>query len=154
VDFADILRQKTARRLDVTIVLREGLDDEGQKTEDVAVITFEAIGRPAYETLLSQHQPAPEVQVEHRQKQLQAGVRPGQTTELRWDQKTFPPALIAACAVAPPITLEQARALWDDEAWNPFELDKLFSGALIVNQTDAGIRLGKGYEAIVRSKQN
>ena len=46
-----------------------------------------------------------------------------------WDDD-FPPALVSACATNPPITLEEAKSLWDDPAWSVFDLDKLFTAAL------------------------
>jgi hypothetical protein len=154
VDFADILRQKTARRLDVEIVLRTGKDDDGKETEETAVIVFQAIGREALDALLTEHAPSQKAREKARAKQMTAGVRPGQTVDPQWDIDTFPPALIAASAVAPPISLDEAKQLWSDPAWSAVELDKLFSGALIVQQTDAAIRLGKGYEEILASRLN
>lgn len=49
-----------------------------------------------------------------------------------WDEDTFPAALIAACAVDPAFTLEQAQEAWD--GWEAHDAGQLFLTAFTLNE--------------------
>lgn len=49
-----------------------------------------------------------------------------------WNPDTFPPALIAACAVEPEFTVEQATEAW--ETWETDEASRLFLTAFYLNE--------------------
>lgn len=51
----------------------------------------------------------------------------------QWNSNTFPPALIAASCVSPPMSEAEAVELWSDPAWSQGELRNLFDAALDVN---------------------
>lgn len=94
-------------------------------------ITLQSIGRKRYEELVSEHPPT-----EAQNKESEEAT--GQPAPYNTD--TFPPALIAASAVDPEMTVEQATELWDE--WNTGELMELFFVAIEVN-TQRRVGLGK-----------
>lgn len=146
LDFEAILDQWKPHTVDATITV-----DPTVSPPTTAVITFQAIGNRAWEALKAAHPPTDEQQGAQRQEQLDRGVMPSKIQKLRWNPDTFPPALIAASAVSPKITPDQARRLWVDDKRNPAELDKLFSAALLANESAAQVRLGKDWETILDS---
>lgn len=109
-----------------------------QKTlEDSTVrITVQSIGRKRYEALVAEHPSTPEQDKESEE-------ATGQPAPYNTD--TFPPALLAASAVEPALTLEQAQEIWDD--WNTGELMELFFATVEVN-TMRRTDLGKGSGAL------
>lgn len=56
-----------------------------------------------------------------------------------WDDD-FQPALIAACAVEPEFTVEQAREAWEE--WTEFDADRLFLTAFHLNESPPAVALG------------
>lgn len=69
---------------------------EAQMRAESAVFRFKAIGDKAWSDLLAAHPP-----------------REGKEEEENWDATTFPTALLAASAVEPAMTIEQAGQLMD-----------------------------------------
>jgi hypothetical protein len=140
----DILEAKQPSSETVTIVLDATADPPKTATIKVA-----AIGRIAWNDLLDEHQATDEQQSEFRQEQLERGLRPNQVQRRGWNPDTFPPVAIAACAVAPKISVAQAKKLWNDPRWNDGELDRLFSAVLLVNQSSKLVSLGKESEQML-----
>lgn len=105
----------------------ERIHDEIQQVEaemEEATVTFalRAIGSLAWQNLLRAHLP-----------------RPGRDHRLMFNLATFPPAAVAACAVDPPVTVEQAQQMYgtDEEpgVLHSAEWDKLWSAAYVLNET-------------------
>lgn len=98
--------------------LRAELERLEQQIEDAAVaFRFRALPRREYRALLDDHK--------------------DDTGEKRWDTETFPPALIAACAVDPEMTLEQAQTVYSE--WDDNQAFTLFSAALMVNEGESKV---------------
>lgn len=96
-------------------------------------ITFEAVGRKRYEELIAAH---PATKKQHEESNAEAG------QDAPYNVDTFPAALIAASAIDPVMTEEQANELWDE--WNSGELTEMFFAAIEVN-TARRSGLGKEY---------
>lgn len=90
-------------------------------------ITFEAIGRDRFEALLDEHTPEKEE---------------GSDEVPKEDPDTFGPAIIAASAVEPSMSVEDVQQMWD--SWNRTELNLLYRTALEANTRSAVKRLGEG----------
>lgn len=101
--------------------------------EAVVWFTFRGIGRAAYTALAGEHPPTAEQRTKARAQNVDATV----------NTDTFPPVLIAACLVDPPMTAEQAALIWDDPNWNDAELGALYGAAIEVNGTRRNIDLLK-----------
>ncbi len=85
---------------------------------DAAVpFRFRALPRKQYRALLDDHK--------------------DDTGEKRWDPDTFPPALIAACAADPEMTLEQAQTVYDE--WDENQASALFAAAYMVNEGESKV---------------
>lgn len=110
--------------------LRQQLEDE----EAVAYFKFRGIGRARYEALVDRHQPTEN----QRTKAKASGMG-----EIAWNHDTFPPALVAACLVDPPLTEEEVAQLWASEDWNQAELVTLLNTAIEVNGSRRTVDLGK-----------
>lgn len=108
----DEIRQAKKARTETVLI------DLDEKT--TIEFTFKGIGRKAFNTLVEEHQ--------------------SQENKGEWDPETFPPALIAASCADPAMTPDEAKLLWDDEAWSVQELDQLFTGALKVNAALRGVK--------------
>jgi len=108
------LLQKPARTKEITINVPTGKSG----TTDF-VVTLRAIGSKAYDDLLAAHPPTP------------AQKREGIT----YNSDTFAPALIAASAVTPALTLDQATQIWTSNDWSRGELTELFLGCVEVNSS-------------------
>jgi hypothetical protein len=93
---------------------------------ETVVFVFQAIGRIAWDELVTAHRPTDKQRTDHR--------RTGGQGELEWNPETFPPALVAASLVEPALSSDDVRALWDDSRWNLAELMALFTAAVAVNQ--------------------
>lgn len=78
---------------------------------------FRALPRKEYRTLLEDHK--------------------DESGQKRWNTETFPPALIAACAVDPELTLEQATTVWDE--WDENQTATLFHAAYMVNEGESKV---------------
>lgn len=105
------LKKKRPKEKAVTVAVST---DDGN-TEEVEVL-FRAIGSHAYDELVAKYPP--------NKKQKDQG--------LTYDMDKFGPALIAACAVEPEMSEEDAKEIWESDAWNRGELMTLFMGAVQV----------------------
>lgn len=110
--------------------------DARPETEE---FVFQSLGRRGYEDMRSAHPPT-KAQIDDARKAALANGN--QNSQLGWNLKTFPPALIAACCTSHPMTVEQATEMWDSDVFNQAELDDLFSAAVIVNTTNRLVDLG------------
>jgi hypothetical protein len=108
--FKDLLH-KPARTREVVLKVP---DDGGTIIE--YVVTLRAIGSKAYDVLVGMHPPTVE------QKKEGASYNPD----------AFGPALIAACAVSPVITPNEAKELWESDEWSRGEVMELFVAAVEV----------------------
>lgn len=97
--------------------LNRQLESMREQIEDSrATFVFQGIGRLEYNELLEQHPPRPE--------DKEGG--------FEFNPETFGPAIIAACAVEPELTLEQVEHIWRD--WTDAECVKLFNAAYESNK--------------------
>jgi hypothetical protein len=92
------------------------LSDGNGGTNEVT-LKYQAIGMRAYDKLVSKHPPKPEDRAEGSS----------------FNMDTFAPALIAACAVDPEITPEEAKAIWDSDDWSRGDVMVLFRNAVELN---------------------
>ncbi len=111
--------------------LQAKLDQLIEDSKDTEItFVFKAIGRIAYDKIVEDPANVPS----DEQKKEGAQFNPD----------TFPPALVAAAAVDPEISLEEAVEIFGDSEWNGAELQKLFFAALEVNTETGDIPLSKG----------
>lgn len=110
----DVLARKAKPTASVRrrIVTRDG-------TEQVIEFRFVALAPWEYDRLRRAHAPS----------DAQRAVEPG----IPWDTETFPQALVAACIVAPPLSVGAVNAMWRDDAYSTGDLAAIFSGALTAN---------------------
>lgn len=101
----DELVAKNKRWMDYPLIFRQ--PDGAEKTR---YIRLEAISTPEYDALLDEHKP--------NSKQRDQG-------EV-FNRDTFMPALIAACAVKPKLTIEQLSQLREAKTWSPGEFGGIF----------------------------
>lgn len=87
----------------------ESLRDEAEEI----TFTFRDIGRKRFDDLLNEHPPTKE---EKEEKNYQ------------YHPETFGPALLAATAIDPPMSIEDAQAIFDE--WSQGEVEALFMTAL------------------------
>lgn len=80
------------------------------------VVTLRAIGSKTYDVLVGMHPPTVEQKKE------------GAT----YNPDSFGPSLIAACAVSPQMTPNEAKDLWESEEWSRGEVMELFVAAVEV----------------------
>lgn len=85
---------------------------------------FRAVGRRAWSALLDEYAPRPDNPDDE-----QAG----------YNIDEFPPRLLAAAAHDPPMTLEQAKEVWDGDRFSDGETTRLILAALQANKLVADI---------------
>lgn len=91
-----------------------------------------AIGGEAYDELEAKHPP-------------DDGDTNSLGMPLRWNPRTFPPAIVAACLVEPVLSEAEVRTVFASPAWSKAELDRLFDAAYRLNNETSGVVLaGKG----------
>jgi hypothetical protein len=90
----------------------------------MVIFQFQSIGRDAYNALLSECPP---------------------TERGKVYGPDFPAMLVAASAVEPTITLDQAIEMFDSPQWSSAEVDRLVLTALTVNQGASSVALGKDW---------
>ncbi len=118
--------------------VQDRLDQLVEDARDTEItFTFKAIGRLPYDELVGDPANAP------TEAQKKEGAQ--------FNPDTFPPALVAAAAVDPKITLEEAVEIFGDSEWNGAELQKLFFAALEVNTETGDIPLSKGESSTTAS---
>lgn len=110
MDAAGLLAAKKLREATVTVHTSEG----------PCPVTMRAMPRPDYRALVGEHPPGPDD-------------KPGAD----WNEDTFPPALIAAAAIDPVFTVEQAGHVWAE--WEAGEAGRLFFLAWQLNESTAGV---------------
>ena len=108
----DMLRKK--RHVEKTITLGVSTDDG---TVEEVELTFRSIGSAAYDRLVSKFPPTREQKAEG----------------LNYNMDKFAPALISACAADPEMSEDEAKEIWESDAWNRGELMTLFMTAVEVN---------------------
>jgi hypothetical protein len=106
--------------------------------DDTTFLTFRALGRKAYEELLTQHPATPEERAEALAKE---------EPEPAYNQETFSVALVAASCIeedgTPVWTEDEARDVFDE--WNQAEIVLLWSAALTANAKRRVTDLGNSY---------
>lgn len=78
---------------------------------------FQSIGAQAYDKLVAKNPPTNAQRVDGAS----------------FNMDTFAPALIAACALEPEISNDEAKAIWESEDWSRGELMVLFRNAVEIN---------------------
>lgn len=106
------LQGKPPRTKDVVLAVP---DSDGNVIE--YVFTLRAIGSKAYDVLVSVYPPTADQKKE----------------AMTYNPDQFGPALIAACSVTPSLTPNEAKELWDSDAWSRGEVMALFVAAVEVN---------------------
>jgi hypothetical protein len=113
--------------------LETELDELYEQAADLAVtFTFQDIGRRAFDTLVLAHQPTPE-QKKHVA-EMGGGI-------LEYNIDTFPPALMAASAADPEMTLEEAEEIFNE--WSSGDAEILFTTALLACKERASVPLSR-----------
>ena len=98
--FEDLINKPARTR---EIVMRISEDSE-------VSVKLKALGSKAYDDLLGEHPPTPDQK------------RESQT----YNVDTFAPALIAACATEPALTVAEAKQIWNSSEWSRGEVTELF----------------------------
>lgn len=120
--------------------LRAAVDTAEQAVRAASqTFVFRSPGRKGFEDLIAEHPPTDD---DHDDTRRMTG-RPEALA--RWHSDTFTPALIAACAVDPKISPEQADAMYAD--WTDAEIGELFGAAIAVCQGARQVDLGKASRA-------
>lgn len=102
-------------------------DARDAAAEATVVMTFQAIGRLAFDDLISHHPPTPE------QKEKNFG----------WNPDTFGPAVISASLVDPKLSVDEVNTLLASPGWNNAESLELHNTAIEVNNSRRTADLGK-----------
>lgn len=90
-----------------------------QSQDSIQRFWFEDIGKKAYDDLVSAHRPTAEQKQEWKDE--------GGEGVLAYNINTFPPALLAAAAISPTMTTEQADKIFEE--WGNWEVIRLFNTA-------------------------
>lgn len=123
VRFADLQSRAAivASDSDEAVALNVELEAlRAEAAEKTATFTFKSISTDRYERLVAVHVPTAEQRADAKR----------QGGSLAFNPKTFPPALVAACAVEPSMTAVQAINLWEDDEWSKADLEAMFTAAL------------------------
>lgn len=112
MDAAELLAVKQLRTADITVDLGHGRQ---------TVIHVQALPRVEYRALLDKYPPV-------------------DGSDADWLDGMFQPALIAACAVDPVFTFDQAKQLWDE--WEVAAGAALFIGCWQLNDRTASMTFG------------
>lgn len=105
-----------------------------EESEAVVTVKVKSIGRQRFDAMQDEFPPSKETRDKSKAEGSRAQV----------DIEKFGPALIAACAVEPELTLEEANELWTSEAWNLAECLAIYHACLEVNTQRRVVELGKG----------
>lgn len=101
------------------------------KRQQTALFVFRALGRKELEDLERAHKVTKEQVSAYRDECRTMQVPPNNPPNYNYD--TFPPALIAASAVKPEISLDQAIEMWNSPEFSKGELGAIFQHAWSVN---------------------
>lgn len=110
----DELIAKSIRSTDYKVHLRQPDGTDAERW-----IKLEALSGPDYDAMVEKHPPT--------QKQREQGDI--------YNKDTFMPALIAACAVKPKLTVEQLKELRESKAWSAGEFGGIFLACQRINNT-------------------
>lgn len=104
---------------------------KAEMAEKTVTFTLRAVSVDRYERIVAAHPPT----AEQRRKSKEDGFTP-----TAWNERTFPPALVAACLVDPETgsefaSYDEVKEWWEDDSWNISELAELFAAALEVCTT-------------------
>lgn len=94
--------------------------------EATVVLRLRALPKAAYAALKAEHPPT---EADH----AEVAETNGPSAKAQFHSDTFGPALVAACLIEPPVTLDEAVEMAAD--MNEAEWDALFTAAVLVNQT-------------------
>lgn len=132
-DLASALATAEAREDDETIADLQPQVDTARAVvdESAIVLTFQAIGRKAYDALINAHPPTEEANAEHLK---QFGM------PAPYDSEGFAVALITASCTDESITEDVVQEFFD--GWNNAEIVELFEAALAANTTRRVVNLG------------
>ena len=98
---------------------------------------LQGLPKVTFEELVRQHAPS--------DKQKKEWTEAGMRGEPAFDTDTFPPALVAACSIDPPLTEENTKEMWlaEDSVWPAAVLKALFNVAHRLSTSDGIVNLGK-----------
>lgn len=108
----DLLLNKPRSTTEFSLYLSDGNGGTNEVT-----LKYQAIGMREYDRLVGKHPPKPDQRAEGSS----------------FDIDTFAPALIAACAVEPEISPQQAKEIWDSPEWSRGDVMVLFRNAVELN---------------------
>lgn len=108
----DLLKNKKRATHEFSLYLD---DEDGEKIE--VTMVFQAIGMAEYDKLVSKHPPTSEQRADGNS----------------FNMDTFAPALIAACAVEPEMTVADAKEIWNSPDWSRGDVMVLFRNAVDLN---------------------
>lgn len=91
----------------------------GEAEGSIVKFVFQDIGRKKYDDLVTAHPPTKE--------QIKEWEEEGGEGRLAYNVSSLPPALMAATAVDPEMTVEEATRIFDE--WGNFEVTRLFAAA-------------------------
>lgn len=136
----DDLLAKKPRRRHVTVTV-----DPDTTPPATVTLTFDALPREKWRKLIEAHPATDEQQNEYALAQQRQGIPPSKMQRLAWHADTFPPAAIAACAVDPELSVDDAQALWESDRYTDDELSRILSAVLAANESAEGtVAWGKG----------
>lgn len=114
-------------------IVEADLEELWDEAEGLAItFTFRDIGRKPFDDLVLAHPATPDQK--KRVEELGGGM-------LEYNVDTFPPALMAATAINPEMTLEEATEIFND--WGAGDVEALFATALMVCRERTSIPLSK-----------
>ena len=97
--------------------------------DDVAVdFVFQDIGRKNYDNLVQAHPATDEQKADYRRQAEELEMDIAKIGGLSYNPDTFPPALMAACAISPKLTIEEATEIFNE--WSEGDVEMLFMGAM------------------------
>lgn len=136
VDYAVRMEGRKGKTLNTkgAAALQEELDkliDEAQS--ETVTFRFRDIGRKRLDALVLAHPPTDEMKQQWKDE--------GNAGVLGYNLETFPPALIAATAIEPEISLADAQRICDE--WGGGDIEALFYGALAACKERTSIPLSK-----------
>lgn len=115
---------------------REALAAAERAVRDATrIYMFRSIGRHKFRELIDEHPPREQ---DHAQQRADTG---NEQARARWNDDTFPPALVLASCIDPVLTEDEVVEIW--QTWNAAEIVDLFAAALAVNQQRRVVDLGK-----------
>jgi hypothetical protein len=169
-DITDILKRAKARETTVTVCLAGDLAAEAERLEaELAAATQEAWGAPSLAAATPGPSQAIAKRIEAVRKKMAASevvitlralgyrawsdlvaAHPSPKDDQAFDPETFSPALVAACAVDPAMTPEQASQLF--EVLNQGQVKAVIDAAFEVNSEPTAVPFSVAASAILASR--